>query len=240
LVEEPSELTKVENLIFNALKEGPKRFNELVKPTGIQNHDTLSKYLKSLEDKGLVDKEVIPGVRPLAYLYSVAEKPAEEKAEPTPSRQPVKTTTVSSAVPHIEVNIRNEGSKVNLYDRPVITESQTSGIRDASNGSRVSQEPHEVRFESPPQTKTEPPLVLLTAEDAQQRARDWITTRHHNVFNLRIREVELSYDEWHVRADFELRPLLVKAEHKSASIAINAATGEITSAREDKDYYYYD
>lgn len=61
-------------------KKGPMRFGELAQAAEIPNHDTLSKYIKSLEDRNLVDEEPIPGVRPRANLYSLADESGESES----------------------------------------------------------------------------------------------------------------------------------------------------------------
>lgn len=94
-----------------------------------------------------------------------------------------------------------------------------------------------LQFETPKPPEPRP-VPLLGAEDAERITREWLVSRHHNIFRLRFRSVKLIYDEWSVHANFEIRPLLVRAEHRSVFMVINATTGKISRVDEREDIWH--
>lgn len=64
-------------LVIRHLFTGPKRFNELLRVSGI-NSKTLSATLKSLEDRKVVKREVV-STRPFIVQYSLTESGLELK-----------------------------------------------------------------------------------------------------------------------------------------------------------------
>lgn len=63
--------------ILSALKDGPKRFNQLMKLTSGANNKissrTLANRLKELEEQGLVIREIVNG-RPPTSTYKLTDK----------------------------------------------------------------------------------------------------------------------------------------------------------------------
>jgi DNA-binding HxlR family transcriptional regulator len=71
-------VTESKFLVFRHLFQGPKRFNELLRSSGI-NSKTLSATLKSLEREGVVLRKVV-STRPFAVEYSLS--PSGSELEP--------------------------------------------------------------------------------------------------------------------------------------------------------------
>ncbi len=63
--------------ILSTLKDGSKRFNELMKPTNDPkitiNSRTLADRLKELEEQGLIFREIVSG-RPPTSIYKLSDK----------------------------------------------------------------------------------------------------------------------------------------------------------------------
>lgn len=212
------------------------RFNQLLDATGETSTKKLTGGLKSLGLKRMVIRWVEPGPPTESWYRLTTQKPPEITRASTGTESA--KIAMSGPYPHIEVNIRNEGSKVSFYDKHIVEESQRTNPQVVQPPKPEQAEPQKkAGFETPSEAEPEEPLVLLTAEDAEQRAREWITSRHGDVFKIRFRKVDLSYGNWWVDVNFDLRPYLIKAEHKTASIMINGATGAVMSADEHEDYY---
>ncbi len=68
-------VTESRLLVVRHLLDGPKRFNELIRVSGI-NSKTLSVTLKFLEGKGIVKREII-STRPFSVQYSLTRSGLE-------------------------------------------------------------------------------------------------------------------------------------------------------------------
>ena len=58
-------------LILNELFNSPKRFNELKRALSPITQTVLVRHLKTLEEMGMVERNVLPGV-PLSVYYSIS------------------------------------------------------------------------------------------------------------------------------------------------------------------------
>lgn len=59
-------------LILNELFKSPKRFNELKRSLSPITQTVLVRHLKALEEMGMVERNVLPGI-PLSVYYSISK-----------------------------------------------------------------------------------------------------------------------------------------------------------------------